>query len=77
MSKARRFIFRALLGGLLAMPAFADSSGPKKAVQHADKAFVSGVRELGKGFKKASQAVDGAAKAGNKAVRRAAKGQGQ
>lgn len=65
----------ALLGA--APRAATGAEDAKKTLQQADKALTSGVRELGKGFKKASQAVDRAAKTGSEAVRRAAKGQGQ
>ncbi len=71
------FVYGVLIGAFLSTAALAETSGAKKAVRQADKALTSGVRELGKGFKKASQAVDKAAKAGNDTVRRAVKGQEQ
>ncbi len=78
MSHTRRtlslLVGAALLAALSATTALAEASGIKKVTQQADKAITNGVREAGKGFKQASQAVDRAAKAGSDAVRRAAKG---
>ncbi len=78
MSHIRRIISllvgAALLAALFATTALAEAGGVKKVTRQADKAITTGVREAGKGFKQASQAVDRAAKAGSDAVRRAAKG---
>lgn len=78
MHKSRRVLFflvcAALLANLPRTAAAAEAGPVQKATQQVDKAITTGVRELGKGFKKASQAVDRAAKAGSNAKKQVGSG---